>query len=555
MKRRRVTSTLQREETPDKGSSTTQAPFLKHFDDTNPIAVILTPLRKSQASILSRNLQQAGARVITEANEFHNSEIARNIVIVTDDRSKANLQIGEHLIRGDQVKFVSTKWASAVLRARRHIPFGSFDLSEPVSPSKEVSEQNRDPWKPDTKVSSMPVWCRNSVTASSDISLKNALLKQLPSLQCERATMTEALYPTPNARLSRLLEQVAKKRLLEEAGGSENEANIRARAYRRASAALKCVPFRIQTAEDVHTLETFGPRVLSAAREFVHTGRILEADFLKTDARLRTLSELTQLYGVGVKTARYFYDELNIKSVADLQLRVAERSDLFKQPFVSFLSHLSRFRPASLDVAIQFRDAVDKIANGPEDSGGGVLNLRFVLCGGFRRGEREGHDIDLVYCRKGIKGIANKDTTSNMSQLRERLLSKKILKHVLHESSNMSSSSGRKYGQGRNLGNYDYAHDIMHAIGEWEGYFYRIDIVGVRDVDEMAFATLAWSGSTAFQRDFRMATEKYGWVFNDHGFFDRQSGNRADLDPWPTCEMDIFHAIHLIYRPPFERSS
>lgn len=529
--------------------------FLTAFDEANPIAIVVTPLRKSQGAILRRNLQGAGANVLSSPCDVGAGAKAGMLVVVTDNREKARQRLNEALQRdGRQVQFVSTKWASAVLSSRKYIPLDSYLLTDKSSEalsgkaemgmscvsyeSKKVRHEHR----------ALPVWCSWSLAGCSDIEQKQEFVNALPSLQCERATLTQAIYAAPNRRLCTLLEQMAQKRELEQSGSMDRDAQMRARAYRRASAALKCVPFAICTADDVATLSGLGPRVLSAAREYVRTGTICEAGHLETNKRLRALATLTTVYGVGVQTAQHFHDDLGITDIAMLCRRAASQPELFQTPVVSYLKHVPHLQRADRATALAFRNAVDAAANNAADT----LDVRVELCGGFRRGEPEGHDVDLIFCRHGAQRSV---THSIMKQLEARLIERRMLAEVLWESCDKAGGSEPRFGGERAIGQYAFAHDVVHAVGEWGARRFRVDLVGVRDAREMAFAMLAWSGSTAFQRDLRLAAEQRGWAFNQHGFFERIRGYRVQLSPQPGCEMDVFDALGLPYRAPFERSS
>lgn len=328
---------------------------------------------------------------------------------------------------------------------------------------------------------------------------------------------------------------------------------MRARAYFRAGAALKCVPFKLITPEDAATLDAFGPRVLSIVREYLHKGEVAEVSAMDTDGRLKTLDEFTKLYGVGLKSARQFYDVLGITSLQSLRQQAKQHPKKFQTSLVKFLSVEGKLIDITRPVARKFCDQVSRVVN----AGNNSLQVRLLLCGGFRRGAESGHDIDIVYCRSWEQ---RGNTTSIISEIVERLQQAKLVQMVLHESSDRngwgeihySRASGKGYSSG---GKYEYAHDIVHGIGNLDGNMFRVDLVGVRDWREMGYATIAWSGSTSFQRDLRLAAERKRWIFNEHGIFERDTGERVKNGIDAPTEMDIFQMLHLPYRACYERSA
>lgn len=531
--------------------------FLSDYDHDHPIIIFISPLRQVQASVLSKNLSASGATVLTSFDRLSSRPNYTKVTVITDNLGKARSMFSDKQTFSP-VSFVSTKWASAVLSAQKLLPLDAFVLGGdetlnegPMAPPKRSTEGR--PVLNPTGAKALPVWCTSTVTSKSDISAKQAYLKKLPGLCCERATFTDSVYPSPNVDLSKILEKIGRKRVLECSKDFEHDAEMRARAYFRASAALKCVPFKLSTQEDAAVLNTFGPRVLSVVREYLYTGEVAEVQAMETDARLKMLEEFTNLYGVGLNSARRFYDMLGITNMQDLRQHVKQHPGKFQTSLAKYLSVEDRLIRITQSLARTFCDQVHAILNAGDDS----LDVRLMLCGGFRRGKESGHDVDIVYCRSGEQ---RGNTSSIMAEIVKRLQEAKLVHLVLHESSDRHGWGEIQYsgtsGNGRcSGGKYAYAHDIMHVIGELDGDLFRVDFVGVRDWREMGYATLAWSGSTSFQRDLRLAAESNEWTFNEHGIFDRDTGERVGTSIEAPSEMDIFHILDLPYRACYERSA
>lgn len=534
--------------TPSK-KQTLHPPFLSDRNETRPLlCILLTPLRNNQQNILTQNLLQAGARLLPPdqlvIHQCHLSD-SSHVLIVTDNVSKAQSRISPLFLQHHNVQFISVKWATALLAAQKWLSFHSYILQHPATTFPPET-----PPQPNITHSTLPpVWSTSPVHQYSEIAEKKRFFKQLPSFQCQRCTITHTIYKSPNFELCQLLEDIARKRRLEQAGGSEHTADIHARAYQRASAALKCVPFKLNTVQDAQSLTCFGSKVQALFTEYLNTGTIKEASALKTDKRLITLARFQHLYGIGYITARRLYDEQNVRNITDLQTYIETNSSQFNQSFLKYIKHYDCLEAITLENATAFKKQVEKIAN---DKNSNNLALRFVICGGLRRGERTGHDIDLLYCRR--KPYTN-DHTSVLQTLVNRLVAHGLLKDTLHMQSDGHGWREIGYTKQKVITNYEIAHDVVHAIGYYNGKTFRIDMIGVRIAEEFSFATLAWSGSLSFQRDIREWCErKHGWIFNQHGLFDRTNGNRACLEPQPRSEMDIFSAMQLTYRAPFERS-
>lgn len=547
------------------GESTTDQ-YLECFNQQSPIAVLLTPIRKRQEQIFFRNLSQAGAFVIDaeSSNDANISEQAE-LTVVTDKISKAELRLKPFATLFKRVRFVSTKWASRVLSSCTPIPLEGYTLDTNDGSHLSTASEERPDHEhlstqevstPSSQQPFLPVWYTGprAPSTTSDISEKESLLRALPPFLCHRSTFCQSIYPCPNKALCDVLERLAEKRGLEQAGGTAYTADIRSRAYRQASAALKCVPFRLQNAVDGRALRSFGPRVLEVANEFLTSGAVEEAEVLDKDCRLRTMQQFCKMYGIGVQTARILYDVRGIRDLATLRKQVKADPEKFSASLVGYISFLDEMGEATLDMARRYCNRVESIVNDGADGG---LQVRMVLCGGFRRGECVGHDVDLLYCKKRGR---TKNTSSILQEVAGSMRKHGLLVATLHMADDKNSWKEQRYTRitsasgGGARSKYRFAHDTLHGLGCFEGKTFRVDVVGVRDEMEFPFATMAWSGSTSFQRDLReMCQKRHDWTFNAHGIFRRCDGERVEIFPRIASEVDIFSAMGLVYRPPFER--
>lgn len=519
--------------------------FMSTFAINTTITIFMSPLRKGQAQILAANLIAAGAHVMDPLVNCAATP-KDHLLVVTDCLEKARLVVEPRHTNFSTFTYVSTKWASKTLLSESPLPTTPFLLieSKPSNKKRPKATSRSDvPSKRPRQISYLPIWCRldGMQVANED------RVASLPEHICQRATFSHAIYPCPNQPLCDIFESLAKRRILEEAGGSSHKADIRARAYRLAASALKQIPFRLTSKHDAAALHSFGPRVLAVVNEYLTTGVVTEVQQLKTDARLRALTELTELYSVGSKTARHLVDDCKIRSVSQLRKYVRANPDNFGDPLVRYLEFYDDAGPVDLATAREFEGVVTRVANQAPNP----LHLRVTLCGGFRRCEPKGHDVDLVYSRAGPMKY---DTSSVLSLLIGRLSQKGLLACSLSIAADQPGHLEKNYfGESKQRSIYPYAHDILHAMARFRGKVFRLDIVGVRRVEEYPFATLAWSGSTPFQRSIRQYSEQRGLTFNQHGLFDRITGERVKLEPIPGCEADVFHCLKLVYRPPYER--
>lgn len=372
-----------------------------------------------------------------------------------------------------------------------------------------------------------------------------------------RSTLSSALYIGPNDPLACALDALAHRRMLERGKRDSQVADARARAYTRAAAMVRCVPFALRGDEnETAHLQGLGPRVCNAVREFVQTGRIKEAEIMDemdkknndmegkkkdednddecsdVNKQLREVRSLSTLYGVGVATAW----SLAADGVTAADLRAADLPGAD-----------ASWARVTWHEAWALRTAVERAANG-EGTPGSSLGVRVVLCGGFRRGESNGHDVDLVYCQRRDH---DDDNLSNLSNLSTGSMFSNLFVNRLQDHGLIERVLARRQGFSKRDMN---GHDVVHAVALVHGKRVRLDLVGVRNVKEMAFATLAWSGSTGFQRDLRLVANRRGWTFCERGLFEGDGRGGVRVGGECASEMDVFAALGLSYRPAFERA-
>lgn len=122
-----------------------------------------------------------------------------------------------------------------------------------------------------------------------------------------------------NALVARILDEVAD--LLELA-----DVPFKPRAYRRAARAVEDCSTPIEdlvASGRVGDLPGVGTSIAAKIAEIVATGRLAYHEQLKENLPL-DLRALTEIAGVGPKTARLLYEELGVKSVADLERAAQE---------------------------------------------------------------------------------------------------------------------------------------------------------------------------------------------------------------------------------------
>ncbi len=199
-----------------------------------------------------------------------------------------------------------------------------------------------------------------------------------------------------NLEIARILEQMADLLEIQDANP------FRVRAYRNAARTVgsHAVPIRqmVEQGEDVTTLPGIGKDLGEHLRELVSTGRLRRLDELAA-AVPRTLIEVMALPGVGPKKARRMWQELDVKTLDELERaagdgRVAALSGFGAKSEQRILDGIRRLRERSGRVRLdeadrQVRPLVELLNGLP-----GVERLE--VAGSYRRRCETVGDLDLL---------------------------------------------------------------------------------------------------------------------------------------------------------------
>ncbi len=149
---------------------------------------------------------------------------------------------------------------------------------------------------------------------------------------------------------------------LMEIGGIES---YKAPAYRRGARSIRKAGDRLHDllAEDrLDELDGIGPALADKAREIVETGRCEQLERL-TDRVPRSLLDLLNLEGLGIKTVYTLYHELNIESLQELEVAAREKR-LRRLPGIgsrreqTILASIMRERERSKGITLDWADSV-----------------------------------------------------------------------------------------------------------------------------------------------------------------------------------------------------
>ncbi|KAG8440956.1 hypothetical protein GDO86_006627 [Hymenochirus boettgeri] len=366
---------------------------------------------------------------------------------------------------------------------------------------------------------------------------------QIPSYACQRRT--SLLHQ--NKEITDALEILALSASFQ---GSE----ARSLAFARSTSVLKCLPFKLQSLQDVKDLPWCGNHCKRVIQEILEDGVCMEVELVKDSEQYQSMKLLTSIFGVGVHTAKKWYQE-GVRSLSDLnnnkrKLTAEQRAGLLH--YKDLQQHVTR----------EEAEWVEHLVVRALQSY--VPDVQVTMTGGFRRGKEVGHDVDFLITHpkeEALNGLLKKA----ISWLESKGY---LLYHHVKARSQSFSKSSTMDGHETcysivSLPNY-YKHNWDCEAEEtlknldnseketshnWRAI--RVDLV-VAPYSEYSYALLGWTGSKHFERELRRYSfEVKKMSLSSHGLFDNE---KKCLLP-AASEEEVFAHLGLPFLLPFDRNA
>ncbi|GJQ15565.1 hypothetical protein GpartN1_g7356.t1 [Galdieria partita] len=488
-------------------------------------------------------LQENGATVYRlEDKDILSTIKDKPLIVVTDNRLEVEQRFPSH---SDAWEFVHKSWLERCLSQKKLLKTNSYQLLKKVDSPKETqaTDSEKDSQDSDTEESLK----KPRLSSSIEYRQRKEFASKIPSYCCQRKTENKSCA---NERLYQLFLQLEERRML------EMEHKMHALAYRRAAAVLKVYPYELSSVEEASWLPCFGAKCLKAVGEFLRTGGIQECTEFQQSERFQCLRLFCGIHGVGPTTACLWYDQYHLRTLQDVK-NFLERKRLEGHPLaikeygLQYYDDLQQkiSREEALHIFRQVEHAFHEVDP----------HLSCWLVGGFRRGQEEGHDIDILGCHD----VEENGHFGKLAQIL-KVMGKKFEylslehdssingDHRYDEPSSDASSSSQSLDESNSLERFIGL--ILHPYQE-RTIARRIDITLTKR-SEFIFSLISWTGSSFFERDLRRycAKEK-NLRFNSHGIFEKHSKRRIYLGgqaQLPT-EEQVFEYLQLPWLRPEER--
>ncbi|KAI0657690.1 Nucleotidyltransferase [Cubamyces menziesii] len=379
---------------------------------------------------------------------------------------------------------------------------------------------------------------------------------------CQRASPLVC----PNQDLARELDIIRQSRALE---GEERSAL----SYQRAISVIKAYPEKIRSLKQVQKLPYIGVKIAGLVEEFLESGKITEAQAIKSSERFQTLALFSSIYGIGPTTARRLYN-LGLRSLDNLEVyygverqeiiegvkdEIVELEEESRQPGRAKGQHghadSEGLGDSWIRIALGLREDLSKKIPRPEVEEMGRVVMRELndlepgcvstIAGGYRRGKPESNDVDIVFTHPEaakVKGLCKR--------LVKRLHERGMVTHVMH----LSSFHGHDPLRTTHWDSLEKALTVFILPPEsayHTGIRRRLDLI-FAPPEVYWTAVIGWSGSIMFQRDLRQwAKDKHGMKFDSSGITRRYDSKEI----YPKTEKEVFDLLGLEWIDPTWRNA
>ncbi|RDW59694.1 hypothetical protein BP6252_12781 [Coleophoma cylindrospora] len=373
---------------------------------------------------------------------------------------------------------------------------------------------------------------------------------------CQRPTPLHS----PNDPFLRQLKKIKQARIL-------NDDKNGVRAYSTAIASIAAYPYTLTSVEEIFHLPGCGDKYAAVFREWKETGRVQEVDLIDADPRMQVLNEFWNIWGVGDKGALSLYNK-GYRTLDDIVEQEWNQLSRVQQIGLKYYDEfLQKIPRAEVEViGSKILEYANKLHKGFE----------MVIAGGYRRGNMECGDVDVVLSHPDEKATLFflPDLTSKLEQ--HGWITMNLIESVKNSERGQEPVSWKGNSEGTGLagGGFDTL-DKSYVVWQDQNWptkeadlarnpkaknpnvHRRVDII-ISPWKTAGCAVIGWSGGTTFERDLRWYCKyEKKWKFDSSGVRNRADGRWVDVEDCPgnllAKEKRAFERLGLIWREPTER--
>lgn len=303
---------------------------------------------------------------------------------------------------------------------------------------------------------------------------------------------------------------------------------------------------KITSGSQLSNIKGIGDKTISRINEIIDTGKLSEINLglgHELDQRLgqeqiKSVKELSSIYGIGPVKASEFYSKYKIRNLKELvkayKQGIIELTDQMKLGIKykdTLVEKIPRILIARLDIFVH--DQLQKIDN----------DFISVVCGSYRRGNPYSSDVDILITNKKLK---SKEDTGKYLKLVIDNFKKYFIINSLTTSYNTHFQGFASFKLIPNLPS-DYNKKEFNV----KSNVIRLDIILV-PIQFFYPALLHFTGSGNFNQKLRLHAKSLGYKLSEYGLIKTSElGDEVYLEA--KSEKDIFDTLLLKYVPPEKR--
>jgi DNA polymerase/3'-5' exonuclease PolX len=294
----------------------------------------------------------------------------------------------------------------------------------------------------------------------------------------------------------------------------------------------------INSGEQLEQYKGIGKKTVEKINQIIKDGFITELENIgSTKHKIKIISELENIYGIGPVKALEFYNKYNVKSFDQLvskyksgKLNLTDQMIMGIKYKDTLIQKIPKILILHLDIFIsKLVYQLDK-------------NFIIVFCGSYRRNKDYSSDIDILISHKKL---ANIDQCSFYLKQIIDLLDKYIIIDSLTKSFNTHYHA---------FGSFKKLVDLPTSFNKNEfnvkKNVFRIDFLIV-PIQSLYTAMFHFTGSGDFNRKIRIHAKSIGMKINEYGLYKIKSGKEVSIPI--KSENDIFKQLSLKSIPPEKR--
>ena len=321
---------------------------------------------------------------------------------------------------------------------------------------------------------------------------------------------------------SRLILVFSYLRILREMDGKDDSA----KALKTSTDIIEQCKFQIVNGQQISHIPGIGKKSIEYINNILlnnnpNLSGIYELDNLDQQKlhKLKTILEMTKIPGVGVISAKHYY-ESGITDIQKFKELLASGGGTTRQKIGNkYVEEFKKRIPREkIKLFIEKFDDVIKQYNNHYGT-----SIKYDICGSYSRGKDTSGDIDII-----LWSLIPKQVSLNFPILHDGLTRGGLIKETL--------SSGGDSWQG-----VAYIDDEFHAV--------RLDFKLLENINEYYYAKLYFTGPAELNREMRDKANTMGMTLGNNDLTIKNTGDKI----YVRTEQDIFELLGIKWKSPTDR--